>query len=188
MGSSLYDNILSLNLPKDIQEEAFKKIEYLKLSVCKGKRVNSVTFFVIYEAYRKLHKTFDPVDLAVKTHIKPENINKKLKEFYRMGIKPVLVYYVPEDFISEYCIYTDISPEEYDNIKQLVNMLYKTRSDYKDKCPRIIAAGAVLYYAFIKGYITNEKQFAECMSKCTGWSSSVILEIKNNIEIIHNKT
>ncbi len=220
MAKSVYDRIIALELPLDVQKESIRISDTIKSTHRKGKRLDSATFFAVYEAYRTVHKVFDPYALLTKIGVgvkkskkkieeallplekrdnlifKPEepvkkgipkkHINKILKDYYRSGFKPVLVKYEPHDFVSLYALYANISPSEYEHIHDLIDTLLKVYPELNERSPQITAAGVILYYAYIKGYISDKVKCASCLSVCTGWSKGLINEIEKRACLVDN--
>lgn len=187
MAKSVYDRIISLELPYNVQKEAIAISDKIKTTHRKGKRLDAVTFFSVFEGYRTAHKIFNPCALADTLGIKYKKINKILKSYYRSGFKPILVHYTPHEFVPEHSLHANIPSDEYKHVYALIDRLLTKYPLLYEKTPQDIAGGATLYYAYIHGYITDKAKCASCLSACNGKKSLELCKIEKLICLLDNE-
>lgn len=177
-----FDNkIKTLNLPEDIENES-RRVHSSFNDAIKGMKIESQVFLAVTEAYKIQDKVCDTATLRFKLGILNNHSKALLKDAARHGYRPIIKKYTPQHFLENFCHYIGIPPSHYSSINRLIDLMFERDPSYHEVKPQEVAAGIILYYAFINGFEIDPIKFAEFCKI----SISSLNSVRRDITAFHN--
>lgn len=173
--------IKTLNLPEEIEEEGLK-IHLQFTDLIKAMRIEYQLYLAVTEAYKAKDKVCDTSTLRTKLDISKNKGKALIKTAARYGYRPIIKKYTPQHFLDDFCHYIGIPHSHYNSINSLIDLMFEKDPSYHEVKPQEVAAGVILYYAFINGFDIDPEQFAEYCKI----SLSSLSNVRKDITMFHN--
>jgi len=164
---SILPDLLKINIPDDIRNEAEKIFQQLKTNTKRGKRRKKMLFYCIFNAYKSLGQPQDPKVIAELVGISATEITKALSmcSESQTNYRPIAVFRQPLDFIPIYHSEVGLNPDCLSSVLELAHSILNKDPDLYDEYPQVVAAGILHYYMTINGVSVDKKQFAKIFKK-----------------------
>lgn len=180
---SIIKELKLINIPENVKLRANEIFQVMVTTTKKGKKRHQLIFYCVYNAYKEMGITVEPVAIASMFGLKKNSISKAITSFSNSGYEPPNIVVSPVSLIAEYCErIPNLNSECIPEIEEFAREILQKAPELSQAYPQKIAAAIIQFYLELGGQVVDKKKFSSLLSVSDVTINNVIKEIKN----VHN--
>lgn len=182
---SILEGLKSYPFHDDLKNKADEIYNKMIYQVRRGKVLDQLKFWCVYNAHRELGRDVDPIGLGKEFGLTTGEVQRCDSIFspLQTGYYPPKTSISPLSYLTSYCQKLDLSEDAIVEIKLMTNSIMNKCPRLRQENPQTVAAGILRYYTIMNGISSEDNQK---LSKITNRSIVTIDSMYKRISEIDN--